>query len=149
MDLRVGDKIPDFKGIIDDNKSISLSDFRGKKLVLYFYPKDNTPGCTAESCNLRDHYSEFKSKNCEIIGISKDPVKSHKKFADKYDLPFPLIADEDLSIHKIFGTWVKKKLYGREYMGTARMTFIIDEEGMLEKVIEKVKTKDHANQILE
>ena len=149
MALSIGDKIPDFKGIIDDGKTIVLSDFKGKKIALYFYPKDNTPGCTAESCNLRDNYSELKSNNYEIIGVSKDSIKSHKKFTEKYDLPFPLISDEDLSIHKIFGTWIKKELYGREYMGTARMTFIIDEDGVLERVIEKVKTKDHTIQILE
>ncbi len=149
MSIKVGDQVPNFTGTVDENTEISLEDFKGKKLAIYFYPKDDTPGCTAQACNLRDNYSELKSKGIEIIGISKDPIKSHKKFTDKYSLPFPLISDEDLSIHEIFGTWVQKKMYGREYMGTARWTFIIDENGKLEKVIDKVKTKDHTAQILE
>ena len=149
MSLNIGDKIPDFKGLIDDDRFIQLSDLKGKKVALYFYPKDDTTGCTAQACNLRDNYSDLINKGYEIIGISKDPIKSHKKFTDKYSLPFPLISDEDLKIHEIFGTWVQKKMYGREYMGTARQTFIIDEEGKLERIIEKVKTKEHTDQILE
>ncbi len=148
MGLKIGNKVPDFKGLIGDNEYISLSDFKGKKVALYFYPKDNTPGCTAQACNLRDHYDDLLNSNVQVIGISKDPIKSHNKFKDKFDLPFPLISDEDLSIHEIFGTWVKKSMYGREYMGTARQTFIIDEDGNLEEIIEKVKTKDHTAQIL-
>lgn len=148
MGLKIGNKVPDFKGLIGENEYISLSDFKGKKVALYFYPKDNTPGCTAQACNLRDHYDDLLNSNVQVIGISKDPIKSHNKFKDKFDLPFPLISDEDLSIHEIFGTWVKKSMYGREYMGTARQTFIIDEDGNLEEIIEKVKTKDHTAQIL-
>lgn len=148
MGLKIGNKVPDFKGLIGDNEYVSLSDFKGKKVALYFYPKDNTPGCTAQACNLRDHYDDLLNSNVQVIGISKDPIKSHNKFKDKFDLPFPLISDEDLSIHEIFGTWVKKSMYGREYMGTARQTFIIDEDGNLEEIIEKVKTKDHTAQIL-
>ncbi len=148
MGLKIGNKVPDFKGLIGDNEYVSLSDFKGKKVALYFYPKDNTPGCTAQACNLRDHYDDLLNSNVQVIGISKDPIKSHNKFKDKFDLPFPLISDEDLSIHEIFGTWVKKSMYGREYMGTARQTFIIDEDGNLEEIIEKAKTKDHTAQIL-
>jgi peroxiredoxin Q/BCP len=148
MNVSIGDKAPQFEGIDQDGNPIKLSDFAGKKVVLYFYPKDNTPGCTAESCNLRDHNDDFQSKGYQIIGISSDSPKSHKKFIEKFDLPFPLIADEDKSIHEQFGTWVEKSMYGRKYMGTARSTFIIDENGVIENIIEKVKTKDHAAQIL-
>ncbi len=148
MKVSIGDKAPQFEGIDQNGDPIKLSDFKGKKVVLYFYPKDNTPGCTAESCNLRDHNDDFQSKGYQIIGISSDSPKSHLKFIDKYDLPFPLIADEDKSIHEQFGTWVEKSMYGRKYMGTQRSTFVIDENGVIENIIEKVKTKDHASQIL-
>lgn len=148
MKLEKGDKAPEFQGVDQDGKSISLSDFAGKKLVLYFYPKDNTPGCTAESCDLRDNYELLQKQGYEVVGISSDGEKSHRKFIDKYELPFRLIADEDKSIHDQFGTWVEKSMYGRKYMGTFRTTFIIDEKGIIEEVISKVKTKEHTSQIL-
>ncbi len=148
MKVSIGDKAPQFEGIDQNGDPIKLSDFSGKKVVLYFYPKDNTPGCTAESCNLRDHNDDFQSKGYQIIGISSDSPKSHQKFIEKYDLPFPLISDEDKKIHEQFGTWVEKSMYGRKYMGTQRATFVIDEKGVIEDIIEKVKTKDHASQIL-
>jgi len=148
MKLKVGDNAPEFEGIDQDGNSIKLTDFKGKKLVLYFYPKDNTPGCTAESCDLRDNYNRLLELGYEVVGISSDSEKSHKKFIEKYELPFRLIADTDKTIHEQFGTWVEKAMYGRKYMGTARTTFIIDEKGMVEEIIEKVKTKDHTTQIL-
>lgn len=148
MSLKVGDKAPAFEGIDQDEKPIKLSDFKGKKLALYFYPKDNTPGCTAQACNLRDNYNALLEAGYAVVGISSDSAKKHQNFIKKHELPFPLIADEDKSIHEQFGTWVKKQMYGREYMGTARTTFIIDENGVIEEIIEKVKTKDHTDQIL-
>jgi peroxiredoxin Q/BCP len=149
MKINVGDKAPDFESTDQDGKKISLSDYKGKKVVLYFYPKDDTPGCTAEACNLRDNFNLFSSKGYEIIGVSSDSERSHQKFIEKYNLPFRLLADTNKSVHEKYGTWVEKSMYGRKYMGTARVTFIIDEHGMIEKVIDKVKTKDHAGQILE
>ena len=149
MKIKEGDKAPVFESTDQDGNPVKLSDFKGKKVVLYFYPKDDTPGCTAEACNLRDNYAQFTAKGYEIFGVSSDSEKSHKKFIDKYDLPFRLLADVDKSIHELYGTWVEKSMYGRKYMGTARVTFIIDENGMIEKIIEKVKTKDHTAQILE
>ena len=148
MKISIGDKAPQFEGVDQNGKAIKLSDFAGKKVVLYFYPKDNTPGCTAESCNLRDHNDDFQAKGYQILGISSDSSKSHQKFIEKFDLPFPLIADEDKSIHEQFGTWIEKSMYGRKYMGTQRVTFVIDEKGLIENIIEKVKTADHASQIL-
>ena len=149
MKLKTGDKAPDFESKDQDGKPVKLSDYRGKKVVLYFYPKDDTPGCTAEACNLRDNYEKLLSEGYEILGISSDDEKSHRKFIDKYNLPFRLVADTDKSIHEKYGTWVEKSMYGRKYMGTARVTFVIDEEGKIEDIIEKVKTKDHTAQILE
>ena len=149
MKLKEGDKAPGFESTDQDGNQVKLSDFKGKKLVLYFYPKDNTPGCTAEACNLRDNYDQFTSKGYEILGVSSDSEKSHQKFIDKFELPFRLLADVDKSIHESYGTWVEKSMYGRKYMGTARVTFIIDENGVIEKIIEKVKTKDHTAQILD
>ena len=149
MKLKEGDKAPGFESTDQDGKKVKLSDFTGKKVVLYFYPKDDTPGCTAEACNLRDNYAQFTSKGYEILGVSSDSEKSHQKFIDKYELPFRLLADVDKSIHESYGTWVEKSMYGRKYMGTARVTFIIDEKGVIEKIIEKVKTKDHTAQILD
>ena len=149
MKLKEGDKAPNFKSTDQDGNKVKLSDFSGKKVVLYFYPKDNTPGCTAEACNLRDNYVQFTSKGIEILGVSSDSEKSHQKFIDKYDLPFRLLADVNKSIHESYGTWVEKSMYGRKYMGTARVTFVIDENGVIEKIIEKVKTKDHTAQILD
>ena len=148
MALQAGDKAPNFEGIDQDNNPIKLSDFAGKKLVLYFYPKDNTPGCTAQACNLKDNYDALLKAGYAIVGISSDSAKKHQNFINKFALPFPLIADEDKSIHEQFGTWVEKSMYGKTYMGTARTTYIIDENGVIEEVISKVKTKDHTAQIL-
>ena len=148
MTLQTGDIAPDFEVNDQDGNSVKLSDFKGKKIVLFFYPKDNTPGCTAEACNLRDNYSLFQSKGYEILGISSDNEKSHTKFIEKQSLPFKLLADTEKSVHDLYGTWVEKSMYGRKYMGTARTTFIIDENGKIEEIIEKVKTKDHTAQIL-
>jgi len=148
MNLKIGDKAPDFEGKNQNNESVKLSSFIGKKVVLYFYPRDNTPGCTAQACNLKDNFNELSSKGYKIIGVSGDSIKSHKKFEEKYALPFDLISDEDKSIHKSYGTWVEKSMYGRKYMGTARWTFIIDENGIINNIIEKVKTKEHTDQIL-
>lgn len=148
MKLKVGEKAPDFNGVDQDDNSIKLSDLKGKKVVLYFYPKDDTPGCTAQACNLRDNYHALIKSGYEVIGVSSDDGKSHTKFRNKYGLPFPLIADTDKSIHEKYGMWVEKSMYGRKYMGTARTTFIIDEEGLIDEIIEKVKTGDHASQIL-
>lgn len=148
MALQAGDQAPEFEGIDQDGNTVKLSDYAGKKVVLYFYPKDNTPGCTKEACNLRDNYADLQAKGYEIIGISGDSEKSHKKFIEKHSLPFTLIADTEKIIHEQFGTWIEKSMYGRTYMGTARWTFLIDENGVIEKVIDKVKTNDHANQIL-
>lgn len=148
MELNIGDKAPEFAGINQNGDPVNLSDFRGKKVVLYFYPKDNTPGCTAQACNLRDHYDDLLNAGYEVIGVSKDSVKSHQKFIEKQDLPFTLIADEDISIHEKYGVWKEKSMYGKKYMGTVRTTFIIDEEGKVADIIKKVKTKDHTAQIM-
>ena len=148
MNLKIGDKAPDFEGKNQNNESVKLSSFIGEKVVLYFYPRDNTPGCTAQACNLKDNFNELSRKGYKIIGVSSDSIKSHKKFEEKYSLPFDLISDEDKTIHKSYGTWVEKSMYGRKYMGTARWTFIIDENGIINNIIEKVKTKEHTNQIL-
>ena len=148
MALQVGDKAPAFEGIDQDSNPIKLSDFTGKKLVLYFYPKDNTPGCTAQACNLRDNYDALLDSGYAVVGISSDSAKKHQNFINKFELPFPLIADEDKSIHEQFGTWVEKSMYGKTYMGTARTTFVIDENGVIQEIIGKVKTKDHTAQIL-
>jgi thioredoxin-dependent peroxiredoxin len=146
--LKPGDKAPDFESKDQNGNPVKLSDFKGKKLVVYFYPKDNTPGCTAESCNLRDNYENLIKQGYEVLGVSTDNEKSHQKFIAKYDLPFSLLADTDKSVHNAFGVWDMKKFLGREYIGTLRSTFVIDENGMIEEVIEKVKTKDHTAQIL-
>ncbi len=148
MSLSVGDKAPDFKVNDQDGNEIKLSDYNGKKVVLYFYPRDNTPGCTAEACNLRDNYNELQNAGYEILGVSTDDEKSHKKFIEKQSLPFKLLADTEKDIHEKYGTWVEKNMYGRKYMGTARKTFIIDEQGEIEEIIGKVKTKEHTAQIL-
>ncbi|MBD3631274.1 thioredoxin-dependent thiol peroxidase [Cyclobacterium sp.] len=148
MSLEVGQAAPDFNSIDQDGNPISLSDFKGKKVVLYFYPKDNTPGCTAQACNLRDNYEALQKAGYVVLGISSDSGKSHKKFIEKHELPFTLIADEDKSVHEKYGTWVEKNMYGRKYMGTARTTFVIDEKGIIEEIISKVKTKEHTNQII-
>lgn len=148
MSVEVGKPAPNFESKDQDGNTIKLSDFKGKKVVLYFYPKDNTPGCTAQACNLRDNYEALQKAGYVILGISSDSEKSHKKFIEKQELPFTLIADEDKSVHEAYGTWVEKSMYGRKYMGTARTTFIIDENGNIEEIIDKVKTKEHTNQIL-
>lgn len=146
--LQAGQQAPDIQGKDQDGNTIRLSNFRGKKVVLYFYPKDNTPGCTAESCDLRDHYDQLLAKGYVVLGVSTDDEKSHRKFIEKYQLPFPLIADTDHAVHEAFGTWGEKSMYGKKYMGTLRTTFVIDEHGVIEEVIEKVNTKAHAAQIL-
>ena len=148
MSLQAGQKAPDFEAKIQTGESINLSNYRGKKVVLYFYPKDNTPGCTAQACNLRDNYDRLLEAGYVVLGISSDSEKSHKKFIEKQTLPFPLIADEGKKVHELYGTWVEKQMYGRTYMGTARTTFIIDEEGTIEEIIDKVNTKEHINQII-
>ncbi|MDR3286076.1 MAG: thioredoxin-dependent thiol peroxidase [Prevotellaceae bacterium] len=146
--LNTGDKAPDFSGITQSGKTISLADFEGKKLVLYFYPKDNTPGCTAEACSLRDGYENFVKQGYEIVGVSVDNVASHQKFTEKYSLPFSLIADIDKKIVEDYGVWGEKKFMGKTYMGIIRTTFIIDGKGVIENIIEKVNTKNHAEQII-
>jgi peroxiredoxin Q/BCP len=147
--LKEGDKAPAFEGRNQDGKTIRLSDLKGKKVVLYFYPKDNTPGCTAEACNLRDNYTELAEKGFEVIGISPDSETSHIKFRGKYRLPYNLISDTEKKILKEYGAWGKKNLYGRLFDGVLRTTYIINEEGVIEKVFTKVNTKDHARQIFE
>ena len=149
INLNVGDKAPDFVALNEFGQSISLSNFLGKKVILYFYPKDMTPGCTAESCNLGENYKLLQEKGFIVLGVSPDSSKSHQKFIDKYNLPFSLIADEDKAVIKAFGVWGPKKFMGKEYDGVHRTTFVIDEVGVIEKVFSKVKTKDHTNQILE
>ena len=148
MILKAGDIAPDFSVNDQDGNPVKLSGFKGKKVVLYFYPKDNTPGCTAESCNLRDNHQALQKAGYEVLGVSKDDEKSHQKFINKFELPFTLLADTEKDIHEKYATWVEKSMYGRKYMGTARVTFLIDEEGKIEEIIEKVKTKDHTAQIL-
>ena len=146
--LKVGDKVPAFSVTDDRGNSQSLSDYSGKKLVVFFYPKANTPGCTAEACDLRDHYKELLDAGFSLLGVSADSEKKQRNFSAKYDLPFPLLADEDKEVINAFGVWGLKKFMGKEYDGIHRMTFIINEEGVVERVIEKVKTKEHAAQIL-
>lgn len=148
MALKIGDKIPEILGLDAEGKEVRASQFKGNKVVLYFYPKDSTPGCTAEACSFATGYSELRKAGFEIIGVSKDSIASHRKFADKYSLPFTLIADTDLVLNQAFGVWQEKKMCGRVYMGTVRTTFVTDEEGVITHVINKVDTKDAANQIL-
>jgi len=143
--LKEGDKAPDF---LIEQAGLKKSDIKGKKVILYFYPKDNTPGCTAESCDLRDNYADLKSKGFEVIGVSPDSEKSHENFKNKYSLPFALIPDTEKEIMNAFGVWGEKKMYGKTYMGVLRTTFIIAEDGTIEKIISKVKTKEHSAQIL-
>jgi peroxiredoxin Q/BCP len=147
-DLKAGNKAPMFEGVNQNGDKISLAGFAGKKLILYFYPKDNTPGCTAEACNLNDNYEMWLEKGFEVVGVSPDSQKSHLKFIDKFGLKFNLISDTEKEILQAYGAWGLKKLYGREYMGVIRKTFIIDEKGVIVEVFEKVKTKDHTNQII-
>lgn len=148
--MQIGDKAPEILGVNEHGKEIRLSDYKGKKIVLYFYPKDNTSGCTAQACDLRDNYAELRTQGYEVIGVSVDNEKSHQKFIEKYELPFTLIADTDKKLVEQFGVWGEKRMYGRSYMGTFRTTFIINENGVIERIItpKEVKTKDHATQIL-
>jgi thioredoxin-dependent peroxiredoxin len=147
--LNEGDKAPSFKAKDQSGNTLSLSDFKGKKVVLYFYPEDDTPTCTQEACNLRDNFSLLKKKGFVILGVSPQDVSSHKKFAVKFELPFPLLADPDRKITEAYGLWAKKKLFGHEYMGVLRTTFIIDEKGRIEKIFRKVHSKKHTQQILD
>lgn len=148
--MNIGDKAPEYLGVNEKGEEVLLSHYRGKKLVLYFYPKDNTSGCTAEACSLRDHYAEFRSRGYEVIGVSVDSAESHRKFIEKNELPFSLIADTDKQLVQAMGVWGEKSMYGRSYMGTFRTTFIIDEDGVVEQVFlpKQIKTKTHAEQLL-
>ncbi|MCH1518254.1 MAG: thioredoxin-dependent thiol peroxidase [Flavobacteriaceae bacterium] len=146
--LKVGDKVPAFSVSDDQGNTQSLSDYAGKKLIVFFYPKANTPGCTAEACDLRDHFKELQAAGYSLLGVSADSEKRQRNFSEKYDFPFPLLADEEKEVINAFGVWGLKKFMGREYDGIHRMTFIVNEEGIVERVIEKVKTKEHAAQIL-
>ncbi len=146
--LQIGDKAPDFSVNDQDGNPVRLSSFKGRKVVLYFYPKDMTPGCTAEACNLRDNYKTLIKQGYVVLGVSTDNETTHKKFIAREKLPFSLLADVDKKVHGLFGTWIEKSMYGRKYMGTARITFIINEAGAIEGIIEKVDTKDHTSQIL-
>ncbi|RMF27330.1 MAG: thioredoxin-dependent thiol peroxidase [Bacteroidetes bacterium] len=148
-ELQEGAPAPDFTAQNERGETVRLSDFRGKKLILYFYPKDNTPTCTVEACNLRDHYEELKAQGFEVLGVSPDSARKHQNFIGKHNLPFSLLVDPELKVIKAYGAWGKKKLYGREYEGVLRSTFVIDEEGRIEKIIRKVDAKNHAAQILE
>jgi peroxiredoxin Q/BCP len=147
--LKAGDTVPDFKAIDQDGNPVSLSDYKGKKLIVFFYPKANTPGCTAEACNLRDHYAALQQAGYSLLGVSADSAKKQASFRDKYQFPFPLLADEDRAVIEAFGVWGPKKFMGREFDGIHRQTFIIDGSGTVERVIDKVRTKDHASQILD
>ena len=146
--LAVGDKMPKFSVIDETGKTVTEQDLLGRKTVIYFYPKDSTPGCTAEACNIRDNYQSFMSRGYQVFGVSKDSQASHVKFKEKYDLPFPLLSDPTTEMLQAFGAWGEKKLYGKVSMGTLRKTFIFDENGILERIIEKVDTKNHTAQIL-
>lgn len=146
--IKPGDKAPDFKASDEQGNTISLSDYKGKKLVLFFYPKASTPGCTAEACNLSDNYERFQKQGYDILGVSADSQKRQANFKNKYNFPYPLLADEDKSVIEAYGVWGPKKFMGKEYDGIHRTTFVIDENGIIEGVISKVKTKDHTSQIL-
>ena len=147
--LKIGDRMPDFEVMDQDGNVVTSAELLGRKTIIYFYPKDNTSGCTAEACNLRDNYEAFLAMGYNVIGVSKDSVASHKKFAEKYDLPFTLLADTATELLQAFGAWGEKKMYGKTVMGTLRTTFIFDEAGVLREIIEKVDTKNHASQILD
>lgn len=146
--LKVGDKVPEFSSTDQDGNTINLSDYSGKNLVVFFYPRANTPGCTAEACNLRDNYKELQDAGYELLGVSEDSQKKQANFRNKYEFPFPLLADEDHTVINAFGVWGPKKFMGKEYDGIHRMTFVVNGDGKVSKVIEKVKTKDHAAQLL-
>lgn len=145
--VKVGNKAPEFTGVTDTGETIKLKDLRGKTVVLYFYPKDNTPGCTTESCDFRDSFAAFQKKNALILGVSPDSVKSHTKFKEKFELPFPLIADEDHSIAEKYGVWKEKSMYGRKYMGIERSTFVIGGDGKVAEIYRKVKVKGHVEDV--
>jgi thioredoxin-dependent peroxiredoxin len=147
--LQEGDKAPDFEAKDQNGNNVSLADYKGKTVILYFYPKDDTPGCTAEACSFRDNYQSLVSMGFEVIGVSTDDEKSHKKFESKYSLPFTLIADESKEIVEAYGVWVEKNMYGKKYMGTARKTFLINGDGIITKIIDKVDTKNSSQQVLE
>jgi len=147
--LQPGDSAPDFNGTLQDGSAVSLSDYAGKKLIIFFYPKDDTPGCTAAACSLRDNFGELQKKGYELLGVSPDKPAKHLKFITKHDLPMPLVADEEHEMMDAYGTWGPKKFMGREYEGVLRTTFVIDEEGKIDRVYTKVKTKVHAEQILD
>ena len=149
MALKVGDKAPSFKLKNQDGKTVSLSDLKGKPVVLYFYPKDDTSGCTKEACNFRDEFPKFKKSKAEIIGVSADSVESHKKFAEKYNLPFDLLSDEKKEVLEKYGVWQEKSMYGRKYMGIVRTTFIIDQSGKIRKMFPKVKVNNHNKEVME
>lgn len=146
--LKIGDKVPAFSAVDQDGNTINLSDYSGKKLIVFFYPRANTPGCTAEACNLRDNYKELQGAGYELLGVSEDSQKKQSNFKNKYEFPFPLLADEDHTVIDAFGVWGPKKFMGREFDGIHRKTFVIDGSGKITNVIEKVKTKDHAAQLL-
>ncbi|MBQ6869114.1 MAG: thioredoxin-dependent thiol peroxidase [Alistipes sp.] len=146
--LKIGDKMPHFEVVNQDGKVVTSEELLGRKTIIYFYPKDNTSGCTAEACSLRDNHEALIAKGYNVIGVSKDSVASHRKFIDKYELPFTLLADTTTQMQQAFGVWGEKSMYGRKYMGTMRRTFIFDEAGILTEIIEKVDTKNHAAQIL-
>ena len=147
--LKAGDKAPEIHGTDENGQPLSLKDFAGKKLILYFYPADNTPTCTTESCNLRDNFDDLKKKGYTVLGVSPDSAKKHQNFIKKFDLPFPLLVDDEMKTIKDYGVWGMKKTFGKEYMGLMRTTFIIDEKGTIEQVITKVTSKRHSEQILE
>lgn len=148
MSLHIGDPAPDFISTDQNGQPVRLSDYRGKKVVLYFYPKDNTPGCTAQACSLRDNYSDLKSAGYEVLGVSVDNQKSHQTFISKHELPFTLVADTDMKVAEAYGVWKEKSMYGRTYMGTVRTTFLLDENGIITDILTKIDTKNHAKQIL-
>jgi thioredoxin-dependent peroxiredoxin len=148
LKLKEGEKAPDFSAETQEGNRVSLPDFSGKHVILYFYPKDDTPGCTKEACHFRDAFGEFQKKGAMVLGVSTDPVKSHKKFAEKFQLPFPLLADVDKKIVEAYGVWGEKSFMGRKYMGTNRVTFLIDPEGRIKKIWPRVKPEEHAAEVL-
>lgn len=151
MAFTLGDLVPDLLGTDQDGHEVRRSDYPGRKIILYFYPKDNTSGCTAQACSLRDGYSELRAAGYEIIGVSRDSAKSHQKFITQHELPFRLIVDSDVQLNELFGTWIEKSMYGRKYMGTERTTFVIDEAGRIERILrgKEISTKEHAQQLLQ
>src|SRR5216117_1713824 len=149
LKLKEGDKAPDFTAITNEGSQVSLSDFKGKNVILYFYPRDDTPGCTKEACAFRDEFAEFKQKGAVVLGVSTDPVKAHARFVEKYKLPFTLLADEDKKIVQAYGVWGEKTFMGRKYQGTHRITFLIGPDGRLQKIWPKVKPEEHAREILQ